>query len=53
VETQAGLDRLRARASEIAAAEGQWMLSVQHIAEDIAAYIQAFGDYCAMVAGGK
>ena len=24
-----------------------------HTAEDIAAYIEAFGDYCAMLAGGK
>jgi hypothetical protein len=29
------------------------MLSVQHTADDIAAYIQAFGDYCAMLAGGS
>jgi glutamate-1-semialdehyde 2,1-aminomutase len=38
---------------QIPADKGQWMLSVQHTAEDIAAYIQAFGDYCAMLAGGK
>jgi hypothetical protein len=29
------------------------MLSVQHTADDIAAYIRAFGDYCAMLAGGN
>ena len=29
------------------------MLSVQHTADDIAAYIQALGDYCAMLAGGN
>jgi glutamate-1-semialdehyde aminotransferase len=33
--------------------KGQWMLSVQHTADDIAAYIEAFGDYCAMLAGGN
>jgi hypothetical protein len=26
---------------------------VQHTADDIAAYIQAFGDYCAMLTGGN
>jgi len=29
------------------------MQSVQHTADDIAAYIQSFGDYCAMLAGGN
>jgi hypothetical protein len=29
------------------------MLSVRLTAADIAAYIEAFGDYCAMLAGGN
>ena len=32
---------------QIPADKGQWMLSVQHGAEDIGTYVQAFGDYCA------
>ena len=35
---------------QIPADKGQWMLSVQHTAEDIATYVQAFGEYCAELA---
>jgi glutamate-1-semialdehyde 2,1-aminomutase len=38
------------RIFQLLADKGQWMLSIQHSAEDIETYVEAFAEYCAELA---